>query len=116
MYVPWGQELRTKEKEEEARRRRGGGGGKKTRKWNLRRVMTLAVRPKTLLLQCLRVLWVCARCAPRNCRKNCLGMRWGVCAQSGKQGASRSMKLRSLGMRWVCSAQDLDFCLFLRNG
>ena len=48
MYVPWRQELRTKEKEEKARRRRGGGGGKKTRKWKLRRVMTLAVRPKTL--------------------------------------------------------------------
>ena len=83
MYVPWGQELRTKEKEEEARRRRGGGGGKKTRKWNLRRVMTLAVRPKTLslslLLQCLSVWGVCARYAPRDCRKNCLGMRW-VCA------------------------------------
>ena len=48
MYVPWGQELRTKEKEEEARRRRGGGGGKKTRKWKLRHVITLAVRRKTL--------------------------------------------------------------------
>ena len=70
----------------------------------------------SLLLQCLRVCGVCARYAPRNCRKNCLGMRWGICARSGKQRAFRSMTLRSLGMRWVCSAQDLDFCLFLRNG
>ena len=60
--------------EEKARRRRGG---KKTRKWKLRRVMTLAVRPKTLSYYnvSMRVWGVCARYAPLNGRQNCPGMR-----------------------------------------
>ena len=90
MYVTWGQELRTKEKEEEARRRRGGGGGKKTRKWKLR-VMTLAVRPKTL-----SYYNVCV------CGPSVGGMR-SVCA------ARLSLKLPgyALGMRRETVASNL---------
>ena len=98
-----------REKEEEARRMRGGGGGRKTRKWKLRHVMTLAVRRKILSYYnvCVcggyalgmrretvaKTAWVCAGYAPRDCRfKPALGLRW-VCAAKLSSKANTAPEL-----------------------
>ena len=110
MYVPWGQELRNKRR----KRRRGEGEeeeaeedtevrtttchgiGRPSKKLIVYNVCVcggyaLGMRRETVA----KTAWVCAGYAPRDCRfKPALGMRWGVCAQSGKHTGRPEYEIR----------------------